>query len=65
MASTPVPEHLSAFETAGVPVDGGYTAADLRAIAGRLGIPGRSGMTKLELIAAINSTLPEKPADKD
>ncbi len=58
MASTPVPEHLSAFETHGVPVDGGYVVEDLRAIASRLRIPGRSGMNKLELINAINSTLP-------
>ncbi len=54
-------EILSAFETDGVPVDGGYTAADLRAIAGRLRIPGRSGMNKSELINAINSTLPTPP----
>lgn len=48
------PTPLTAFEVHGTPVDGGYTTRDLRALAGRLDIPGRSAMTKPELIAAIN-----------
>jgi hypothetical protein len=53
-----VPEdHISAYETHGIPVDGGYFLADLRVIAGRVKVSGRSGMTKAELIAALNGRL--------
>ncbi len=50
----------SAFEAAGVPVDGGYAVEDLRAIASRLKISGRSSMCKQELINAINSRLDDE-----
>jgi hypothetical protein len=51
--------HLSAYETHGYPVDGGYVVADLRAIAFRAGIAGYRSMTKGELIHALNTRLDE------
>lgn len=50
-------QHLSAYETHGIPVDGGYFAADLRAIARRIHISAYKSMNKLELINALNTHL--------
>jgi len=50
-------KHLSSYETDGVPVDGGYFASDLHAIAKRVGIAGHQEMTKPELIHHLNRRL--------
>lgn len=55
----PESAYLSAYETQGIPVDGGYVVEDLRAIAFRVGIPGYRGMRKNELIHVLNNRLDE------
>lgn len=47
----------TAYESAGVPVDDGTTALDLRAIARRVGIAGAARMTKRELVHYLNTRL--------
>jgi hypothetical protein len=50
-----VPTGPSLYETAGEPVTDAYSFQNLRAIAGRVGVPGRSGMSKAALIEALNA----------
>jgi hypothetical protein len=50
-----VPTGPSLYETDGEPVTDAYSFQNLRAIAGRVGIPGRSGMSKAALIEALNA----------
>lgn len=47
----------SAYEEDGVPVDGGYTVADLKAIARRTGVRGSATMVKNELLNVLNERL--------
>lgn len=54
------PDGISAFETHGIPVDGGYRIQDLRAIAARYKIPGANRMTKNELIHVLNGLLEDE-----
>ncbi len=49
--------NLSAYETHGIPVDGGYRVVDLRAIAFRVGIRDYRSMNKSELIHILNERL--------
>lgn len=50
-------QERSAYEAHGIPVDGGTRVVDLRAMAFRAGIRGYRGMTKGELIHALNTRL--------